>query len=91
MDQIRQELSKRLIERVYQDGDWSRKWWMTFVKRNFMNLELTLVSLVSFDSQQTRQFVDSSFLFSIITHMLWNHGLFVKHSNGPHFFEEVIS
>lgn len=91
MDQIRQELSKRLIERVYQDGDWSRKWWMTFVKRNFMNLELTLVSLVSFDSQQTRQFVDSSFLFSIITHMLWNHGLLVKHSNGPHFFEEVIS
>ena len=63
MDQIRQELSKRLIER-------SRKWWMTFVKRNFMNLELTLVSLVSFDSQQTGQFVASSFLFSIITHML---------------------
>ena len=70
MDQIRQELSKRLIERVYQDGDWSRKWWMTVVKRNFMNLELTLVSLVSFDSQQTGQFVASSFLFSIITHML---------------------
>ena len=70
MDQIRQELSKRLIERVYQDGDWSRKWWMTFVKRNFMNLELTLVSLVSFDSLHTGQFVASSFLFSIITHML---------------------
>lgn len=55
MDQIRQELSKRLIERVYQDGDWSRKWWMTFVKRNFMNLELTLVSLVSFNSTRNKQ------------------------------------
>lgn len=48
MDQIRQELSQRLVERVYRDGDWSRKWWMTFVKRSFMNLELTLVSPVCF-------------------------------------------
>ncbi|KNB45571.1 hypothetical protein JH06_2431 [Blastocystis sp. subtype 4] len=43
MDQIRIELSKRLVERVYREGDWSRKWWMTFLKRDFMNLELTLV------------------------------------------------
>lgn len=27
----------------FRDGDWSRKWWMTFLKRDFMNLELTLV------------------------------------------------
>lgn len=27
----------------YREGDWSRKWWMTFLKRDFMNLELTLV------------------------------------------------
>ena len=27
----------------YHEGDWSRKWWMTFLKRDFMNLELTLV------------------------------------------------
>ena len=31
----------------FKEGDWSRKWWMTFVKRDFMNLELTLVSFVS--------------------------------------------
>ena len=67
MDQIRQELSKRLIERVYQDGDWSRKWWMTFVKRSFMNLELTLVLTVSsihsmFNKQGSLQLLLSSFL-----------------------------
>jgi singapore isolate B (sub-type 7) whole genome shotgun sequence assembly, scaffold_15 len=27
----------------FKEGDWSRKWWMTFVKRDFMNLELTLI------------------------------------------------
>ena len=43
MDQMRAELSQRLVERVYRDGEWSKKWWMTFSKRNFMNLELTLV------------------------------------------------
>ena len=67
MDQIRQELSKRLIERVYQDGDWSRKWWMTFVKRSFMNLELTLALTVSFihlmfNKQGSLQLLLSSFL-----------------------------
>ncbi|KAK8790322.1 hypothetical protein WA588_000481, partial [Blastocystis sp. NMH] len=39
MDQIRIEISRRLVERVFKEGDWSRKWWMTFVKRDFMNLE----------------------------------------------------
>lgn len=43
MEQIRIELSQRLVERVYRDGEWSRKWWMTFVKRDFMNMELTLI------------------------------------------------
>lgn len=43
MDQIRGELSQRLVERVFREGEWSKKWWMTFVKRNFMNLELSLV------------------------------------------------
>ncbi|CBK21912.2 uncharacterized protein [Blastocystis hominis] len=46
MDQIRVELSRRLVDRVFKDGEWSKKWWMTFLKRDFMNLEISLLCIV---------------------------------------------
>ena len=52
MDQIRAELSQRLVERVFREGEWSKKWWMTFVKRNFMNLELSLVFYVCLNKSE---------------------------------------
>ncbi|ORE06780.1 ARP2/3 complex 21 kDa subunit [Rhizopus microsporus var. microsporus] len=39
IQQIRQELALRLVERIYEDGQLS-KWWMCFSKRKFMNLTL---------------------------------------------------
>ncbi|RUP44593.1 actin-related protein 2/3 complex subunit 3 [Jimgerdemannia flammicorona] len=39
LQQLRQELAIRLVERVYVDGKPS-KWWMCFQKRKFMNLSL---------------------------------------------------
>lgn len=54
MNQIRVEVEKRLIAIVYvheyltlissyKEGDWSKKWWMTFANKNFMNLTLNLL------------------------------------------------
>ncbi|KAI7899645.1 ARP2/3 complex 21 kDa subunit [Cokeromyces recurvatus] len=39
MQQLRQELVVRLVDRIYVDGHPS-KWWMCFSKRKFMNLSL---------------------------------------------------
>lgn len=39
MQQLRQELVVRLVDRIYIDGHPS-KWWMCFSKRKFMNLSL---------------------------------------------------
>ncbi|KAI8378169.1 actin-related protein ARPC3 [Choanephora cucurbitarum] len=39
MQQLRQELVLRLVDRIYVDGHLS-KWWMCFSKRKFMNLSL---------------------------------------------------
>ncbi|KAI8889816.1 ARP2/3 complex 21 kDa subunit [Backusella circina FSU 941] len=39
IQQLRQELSARLVERIY-DGPQPSKWWMCFSKRKFMNLSL---------------------------------------------------
>ena len=30
----------------FKDGEWSKKWWMTFLKRDFMNLEISLLCFV---------------------------------------------
>jgi actin related protein 2/3 complex, subunit 3 len=41
LTQVRQELSVRLIERLYADGTGvPSKWWMSFQKRRFMNRSL---------------------------------------------------
>ncbi|ESK95070.1 arp2 3 complex 21 kda subunit [Moniliophthora roreri MCA 2997] len=40
LTQIRQELSERLINILYGDGDVPSKWWMSFQKRRFMNRSL---------------------------------------------------
>jgi actin related protein 2/3 complex subunit 3 len=37
LTQLRQELSTRLIEKVYEDGTPS-KWWMCFAKKKFMGM-----------------------------------------------------
>ncbi|KAI8992484.1 putative ARC18-subunit of the Arp2/3 complex [Pilobolus umbonatus] len=39
MQQLRQELAMRLVDRIYIDNHPS-KWWMCFSKRKFMNLSL---------------------------------------------------
>ncbi|KZP00162.1 ARP2/3 complex 21 kDa subunit [Calocera viscosa TUFC12733] len=40
--QVRQELSARLVERLYADGTGKpSKWWMCFTKRRFMNRSLS--------------------------------------------------
>ena len=39
--QVRQELSARLVEKLYADGTGKpSKWWMSFQKRRFMNRSL---------------------------------------------------
>eukprot|EP00128_Syssomonas_multiformis_P006614 Colp12_sorted_trinity150504_noHs@13863 len=40
LTQLRQELGQRLVERVFKDNK-PDKWWMCFVKRNFLNKSLT--------------------------------------------------
>ncbi|KAI3615323.1 arp2 3 complex 21 kda subunit [Moniliophthora roreri] len=40
LTQVRQELSERLINILYGDGDVPSKWWMSFQKRRFMNRSL---------------------------------------------------
>ncbi|KAI9202934.1 actin-related protein 2/3 complex subunit 3 [Polychytrium aggregatum] len=37
LTQMRQELSSRLVQRIYEDNKPS-KWWMCFAKRKFMNI-----------------------------------------------------
>ena len=38
LTQVRQELSARLVEKLYADGTGKpSKWWMSFQKRRFMN------------------------------------------------------
>ncbi|KAJ1557118.1 subunit of the Arp2/3 complex, partial [Nowakowskiella sp. JEL0078] len=37
LSQLRQELSNRLLAKIY-DGDKPSKWWMSFAKRKFMNI-----------------------------------------------------
>ncbi|KAJ4479282.1 actin-related protein ARPC3 [Lentinula aciculospora] len=37
---VRQELSLRLVNILYADGDIPNKWWMSFQKRRFMNRSL---------------------------------------------------
>ncbi|KAI8149665.1 actin-related protein 2/3 complex subunit 3 [Fennellomyces sp. T-0311] len=39
VQQLRQELATRLVEKIFVDGKPS-KWWMCFSKRKFMNLSL---------------------------------------------------
>ncbi len=38
--QLRQELVNRLLEKVYDSGDVPNKFWMSFTKRDFMNVSL---------------------------------------------------
>jgi len=40
LTQVRQELSLRLTNILYADGDVPSKWWMSFQKRRFMNRSL---------------------------------------------------
>lgn len=41
MSQLRQELSNRLLARIYEDGtDKPSKWWLSFTKRKFMGKSL---------------------------------------------------
>ncbi|GAW05050.1 arp2 3 complex 21 kda subunit [Lentinula edodes] len=40
LTQVRQELSLRLVNILYADGDVPSKWWMSFQKRRFMNRSL---------------------------------------------------
>jgi actin related protein 2/3 complex, subunit 3 len=41
LTQVRQELSARLVERLYADGSGvPSKWWMSFSKRRFMQRAL---------------------------------------------------
>jgi len=41
LTQVRQELSARLVEKLYADGTGKpSKWWMSFTKRRFMNRSL---------------------------------------------------
>ncbi|KAK7060398.1 subunit of the Arp2/3 complex [Paramarasmius palmivorus] len=40
LTQVRQELSERLVNILYADGDVPSKWWMSFQKRRFMNRSL---------------------------------------------------
>ncbi|KAK8807417.1 hypothetical protein WA158_004176 [Blastocystis sp. Blastoise] len=42
MNQIREEINNRIPLYIFKDGEWSKKWWMTFSKTNFMNLTLPL-------------------------------------------------
>ncbi|KAF1346485.1 actin-related protein 2/3 complex subunit 3 [Delphinella strobiligena] len=40
ISQMRQELSVRLLNRIYADGDTPSKWWLSFTKRKFMGKAL---------------------------------------------------
>ncbi|KIY49451.1 actin-related protein ARPC3, partial [Fistulina hepatica ATCC 64428] len=41
--QVRQELASQLVQRLYTDGTGKpNKWWMSFQKRRFMNMNTTL-------------------------------------------------
>jgi len=41
LQQLRQEVSVRLIEQVYRDSDEPSKWWLCFARRRFMDKSLS--------------------------------------------------
>ncbi|KAF2087525.1 ARP2/3 complex subunit Arc18 [Saccharata proteae CBS 121410] len=40
ISQMRQELARRLLDRIYADGEAPSKYWLSFTKRKFMNKAL---------------------------------------------------